>query len=86
MRMTAAMTAYRRLKTSDIPAMIGLWKKSGLPIREKTRRQAWISGSSDSVRPSRRARAVARNGAAMTAVSTSDEKPSTRMTPATSSG
>ena len=31
------MTVYRRLKTSDIPAMIDLWKKSGLPIREKTR-------------------------------------------------
>jgi len=35
--MTAAMTVYRRLKTSDIPAMIRLWKKSGLPIREKSR-------------------------------------------------
>jgi len=35
--MTAAMTVYRRLKTIDIPAMIRLWKKSGLPIREKTR-------------------------------------------------
>jgi len=35
--MTAAMTIYRRLKMSDIPSMIGLWKKSGLPIREKTR-------------------------------------------------
>jgi ribosomal protein S18 acetylase RimI-like enzyme len=35
--MTAAMTVYRRLKTSEIPAMMGLWKKSGLPIREKTR-------------------------------------------------
>ena len=31
------MTVYRRLKTSDIPAMIRLWKKSGLPIREKSR-------------------------------------------------
>jgi len=35
--MTAAMMEYRRLKTSDIPAMIDVWKKSALPIREKTR-------------------------------------------------
>jgi len=35
--MTAPMIAYRRLKTSDIPSMIGVWKKSDLPIREKTR-------------------------------------------------
>jgi GNAT superfamily N-acetyltransferase len=37
MRIAAAMIVYRRLKTSDIPTMIGMWKKSGLPIREKTR-------------------------------------------------
>ena len=31
------MIAYRRLKASDVPAMIGLWKSSGLPIRGKGR-------------------------------------------------
>jgi len=31
------MTAYRRLKARDVPAMIRLWKNSGLPIREKGR-------------------------------------------------
>ena len=31
------MIAYRKLKAGDVPAMIGLWKSSGLPIREKGR-------------------------------------------------
>jgi ribosomal protein S18 acetylase RimI-like enzyme len=37
MRMTVAMIVYRRLKTSEIPTMLSMWKKSGLPIRERTR-------------------------------------------------
>ncbi len=31
------MIVYRKLKAGDVPAMIRLWKSSGLPIREKGR-------------------------------------------------